>query len=266
MSIFNRMIGYAFQKIGLLRLKESGLLPNTKTDARKADLALRVLEFIEKGKPYEAWELLSEEESKRYFDGRYDPVLGLLNGRACHEGFLSGIGNDLLRHHWQGDRTLAFLAAGTSISEMQTALLKQGVNLLEEKEAKKVYMNLYVMRQYATYFGLEPYEHVTAWVALSDASALAGCMDALPSHGAPRQRQLEPALRPAPVEQPLARQVDRRCGRRYRQAPQWRVVLKKFMPLLADVAPEVIALVHRLAAQLGARSLYPQLGPGETYI
>jgi hypothetical protein len=42
--------------------------------------------------------------------------------------------------------------------------------------------------QDATYFGLEPYEHVTAWVALSDASALAGCMDALPSHGAPRQR------------------------------------------------------------------------------
>jgi len=42
--------------------------------------------------------------------------------------------------------------------------------------------------QDATYFGLTPYEHVTAWVALSDASTEAGCMDALPSHGAPRQR------------------------------------------------------------------------------
>ena len=41
--------------------------------------------------------------------------------------------------------------------------------------------------QDATYFGLEPYEHVTAWVALSDASSEAGCMDVLSSQGAPRQ-------------------------------------------------------------------------------
>jgi non-heme Fe2+,alpha-ketoglutarate-dependent halogenase len=41
--------------------------------------------------------------------------------------------------------------------------------------------------QDATYFGLDPYDHVTAWVALSDASSEAGCMDVLSSHGAPRQ-------------------------------------------------------------------------------
>lgn len=41
--------------------------------------------------------------------------------------------------------------------------------------------------QDATYFGLEPYEHVTAWVALSDASREAGCMEVLSSRGAPRQ-------------------------------------------------------------------------------
>lgn len=41
--------------------------------------------------------------------------------------------------------------------------------------------------QDATYFGLEPYEHVTAWVALTDASRLAGCMDVLSARGAPRQ-------------------------------------------------------------------------------
>ncbi len=41
--------------------------------------------------------------------------------------------------------------------------------------------------QDATYFGLEPYEHVTAWVALSDASREAGCMEVVSSHGAPRQ-------------------------------------------------------------------------------
>jgi hypothetical protein len=41
--------------------------------------------------------------------------------------------------------------------------------------------------QDATYFGLEPYGHVTAWVALSDASREAGCMEVLSSQGAPRQ-------------------------------------------------------------------------------
>ena len=41
--------------------------------------------------------------------------------------------------------------------------------------------------QDATYFGLDPYEHVTAWVALSDASAEAGCMEVLSSAGRPSQ-------------------------------------------------------------------------------
>jgi ectoine hydroxylase-related dioxygenase (phytanoyl-CoA dioxygenase family) len=41
--------------------------------------------------------------------------------------------------------------------------------------------------QDATYFGLQPYEHVTAWVALSDASREAGCMEVISSQGAPRQ-------------------------------------------------------------------------------
>ena len=41
--------------------------------------------------------------------------------------------------------------------------------------------------QDATYFGLDPHEHVTAWVALSDAGAEAGCMEVLSSDGRPRQ-------------------------------------------------------------------------------
>ena len=41
--------------------------------------------------------------------------------------------------------------------------------------------------QDATYFGLTPYEHVTAWVALTDASSEAGCMDVVSARGAPRQ-------------------------------------------------------------------------------
>lgn len=43
--------------------------------------------------------------------------------------------------------------------------------------------------QDATYFGLQPYEHVTAWVALSDASIEAGCMEFVP--GSHRWGQLE---------------------------------------------------------------------------
>jgi ectoine hydroxylase-related dioxygenase (phytanoyl-CoA dioxygenase family) len=41
--------------------------------------------------------------------------------------------------------------------------------------------------QDATYFGITPYEHVTAWVALSDATEAAGCMEVVPSRGAARQ-------------------------------------------------------------------------------
>ena len=41
--------------------------------------------------------------------------------------------------------------------------------------------------QDATYFGLDPHDHVTAWVALSDASAAAGCMEVVSSRGEPRQ-------------------------------------------------------------------------------
>ncbi len=43
--------------------------------------------------------------------------------------------------------------------------------------------------QDATYFGLTPHEHVTAWVALSDASAAAGCMEVVSAQGMPRQLQ-----------------------------------------------------------------------------
>jgi non-haem Fe2+, alpha-ketoglutarate-dependent halogenase len=41
--------------------------------------------------------------------------------------------------------------------------------------------------QDGAYFGLEPREQVCAWVALTDASREAGCMEQLSSRGAPRQ-------------------------------------------------------------------------------
>jgi hypothetical protein len=48
--------------------------------------------------------------------------------------------------------------------------------------------------QDATYFGLAPTDHVTAWVALTDATEEAGCMEVLPARGQPRQHRHE-ALR-----------------------------------------------------------------------
>src|ERR1700761_3991342 len=41
--------------------------------------------------------------------------------------------------------------------------------------------------QDGTYFGLQPKEQVCAWVALTDATHEAGCMEQLSSHGSPRQ-------------------------------------------------------------------------------
>jgi non-heme Fe2+,alpha-ketoglutarate-dependent halogenase len=41
--------------------------------------------------------------------------------------------------------------------------------------------------QDSTYYGLEPREEVTVWVALTEASEAAGCMDALSFRGKPRQ-------------------------------------------------------------------------------
>ena len=41
--------------------------------------------------------------------------------------------------------------------------------------------------QDSTYYGLEPKEEVTVWIALTEANEAAGCMEALSFHGRPRQ-------------------------------------------------------------------------------
>ena len=46
--------------------------------------------------------------------------------------------------------------------------------------------------QDSTYFGLSPHEQVTAWVALTDASEQAGCIEVLPARGRARQMRHEP--------------------------------------------------------------------------
>ncbi|MBT5110449.1 MAG: hypothetical protein HOM25_17355 [Rhodospirillaceae bacterium] len=47
--------------------------------------------------------------------------------------------------------------------------------------------NYAAWHQDSTYFGLEPLEQVAIWIALTDASHEAGCMEVLPTHGAGRQ-------------------------------------------------------------------------------
>lgn len=46
--------------------------------------------------------------------------------------------------------------------------------------------------QDSTYFGLSPHEQVTVWVALTDASERAGCIEVLSARGKPRQMRHEP--------------------------------------------------------------------------
>jgi len=50
-----------------------------------------------------------------------------------------------------------------------------------------------------TYFGLEPSETVCAWLALTDASSEAGCMNVLSWHGAPRQLRHAPRRHAASI-------------------------------------------------------------------
>jgi chlorinating enzyme len=50
--------------------------------------------------------------------------------------------------------------------------------------------------QDATYFGLRPHLHVTAWLALTDATADNGCMEFLPGSHARGQCRIPPGLSP----------------------------------------------------------------------
>lgn len=50
--------------------------------------------------------------------------------------------------------------------------------------------------QDSTYFGLDPFDHVTAWVALSDATKEMGCMDVISARGKPRQMKHSAARLP----------------------------------------------------------------------
>jgi hypothetical protein len=107
--------------------------------------------------------------------------------------------------------------------------------------------------QDATYFGLEPKESVCAWVALTDASREAGCMEALSSRGAPRQYH-HAALR-------LENSINR-AGQTIVER------LDESDPVMMSLPAGSFSLHHELAVHRSApnNALHRRIGIGMNYI
>jgi non-haem Fe2+, alpha-ketoglutarate-dependent halogenase len=107
--------------------------------------------------------------------------------------------------------------------------------------------------QDSTYFGLDPHEQVCAWVALTDASAEAGCMEHVSSRGAPRQ------LRHAPLG--LAHSINR-AGQTIAEA------FDPSNPVSMVLPAGSFSLHHEFAAHRSApnRTARRRIGIGLNYI
>jgi non-haem Fe2+, alpha-ketoglutarate-dependent halogenase len=107
--------------------------------------------------------------------------------------------------------------------------------------------------QDGTYFGLEPHEQVCAWVALTDASHEAGCMEMLSSRGAPRQMH-HAALG-------LAHSINR-AGQTISEA------LDETSPVAMALPAGSFSLHHELAVHRSApnRASHRRVGIGLNYI
>ncbi len=107
--------------------------------------------------------------------------------------------------------------------------------------------------QDATYFGLQPYEHVTAWVALSEASVEAGCMRFIPGSHNRGQMRHGPEVVPGSINaggQTIAGKIDDTGAR------------------LAPVGTGQISLHHTLVLHSSApnRSADRRIGFGISFI
>ncbi len=107
--------------------------------------------------------------------------------------------------------------------------------------------------QDGTYFGLEPKEQVNAWVALTDATAEAGCMEQLSFRGAPRQ------YRHAALG--LAHSINR-AGQTLTEP------LDDSSPVAMALPAGCFSLHHELAIHRSApnRALHRRIGIGLNYI
>jgi non-heme Fe2+,alpha-ketoglutarate-dependent halogenase len=107
--------------------------------------------------------------------------------------------------------------------------------------------------QDSTYFGLEPHEQVSAWVALTDASRDAGCMEHISSRGAPRQ------LRHAPLR--LANSINR-AGQTITEA------FDSSKPVAMALPAGSFSLHHEFAVHRSApnKTAHRRIGIGLNYI
>jgi hypothetical protein len=146
--------------------------------------------------------MLSQEQIARYrYDGYLYPLpalsaaeLGECNaGLARYESWLGGPVNAADRR-WRSASYVMLpwvdaLACHPKVLDVVEDLIGPDILVYTAtwfiKEAQSP--TFAAWHQDATYFGLAPHEHVTAWVALSDADAEAGCMEVVSSRGEPRQ-------------------------------------------------------------------------------
>jgi non-haem Fe2+, alpha-ketoglutarate-dependent halogenase len=128
------------------------------------------------------------------------PLLDEIELQACREGverYETWLGTRINAHadmRWRSMTYLllpwaAKLARDPRILDKVEALLGPDILIFTStffiKEAHS--QTIAAWHQDSTYYGLTPKEEVTVWIALTDASEAAGCMEALSFKGKPRQ-------------------------------------------------------------------------------
>jgi hypothetical protein len=146
---------------------------------------------------------LSEEQVTRWRrDGFLSPfpLLDAEEVRACRDGlqrfedWLGGPVNGVAEMKW---RTMPYLILPWAARLAHDERIVDAVEDLLGPDLL-IYTSTFFIKephsptiaawhQDSTYYGLEPKEEVTVWIALSEASQAAGCMEALSFRGAPRQ-------------------------------------------------------------------------------
>jgi len=128
------------------------------------------------------------------------PLLGAAEVETCRDGlqrfktWLGGPVNGVAEMKW---RTMPYLILPWAAKLAQDPRILDAVEDLLGPDLL-IYTSTFFIKephsptiaawhQDSTYYGLEPKEEVTVWIALSEASRAAGCMEALSFHGEPRQ-------------------------------------------------------------------------------
>ncbi len=184
--------------------------------------------------------------------------------RACQEGveryetWLGSRINDDAHKKWRSMVYLlmpwaAKLARDPRILDNVEALLGPDILIFTStffiKEANS--STIAAWHQDSTYYGLEPKDEVTVWVALTDASEAAGCMEALSFRGKPRQlSHVSHAVKDSVnrAGQIITEPLDELpCG----NAAQARLVLDAPWPVPAPIGPQHFeSPPHRPGTQL----------------